>query len=200
MRGFLWIAKSGAWRHNPAIRQQVRMLIASISVGVIAGVFVAQVKLGLGLSGHKALFWMTPVLLARLLGKCKAGTTAGALATALICYTLGGRMGGGLLGLPLIGGVGIMFDAVIGYAETHKLTRVSLIPLIGGMAMLGNLIMFSKRLLNPAGTSHAFLGIYYGFWFDLFTYALCGLLAGLIAAVGAWLYHRSKPSNPAQVR
>ncbi len=197
MRGFLWIGKSGTWRHNPAVRQQVRMLIASISVGVIAGVFVAYVKLGLGLSGHKALFWMTPVLLARLLGKCKAGTTAGALVAAFTCYTLGGRMGGGLLGLPLIGGVGILFDVVIGYAESHKLSRVSVIPLLGCTAMLGNLIMFFKRLLNPAGSSHAFLGIYYGFWFDLFTYALFGLLAGTIAAAGAWLYHRSQRSRPA---
>jgi len=200
MRGFLSIGKNATWRHNPAVRQQVRMLFASISVGMIAGVFVAYVKLGLGLSGHKALFWMTPVLLARLCGKCKAGTTAGALAAAFTCYTLGGRMGGGLLGLPLIGVVGILFDAVIGFAETRKLSRVSFIPLMGCTAMVGNLIMFSKRLLNPAGTSHAFLGIYYGVWFDLFTYALCGLLAGLIAAVGAWLYHRSKPSHPAQVR
>jgi len=173
------------------------MLIASISVGVIAGVFVAYVKLGLGLSGHKALFWMTPVLLARLLGKCKTGTTAGALAAAFTCYTLGGRMGGGLLGLPLIGGAGILFDAVIGFAENRKLSRVSLIPLLGCTAMLGNLIMFSKRLINPAGASHAFLGIYYGFWFDLFTYALFGLLAGTIAAVGALLYHRSQRSHPA---
>jgi hypothetical protein len=199
MRGFLWIEKSGTRSLNPAVRQQVRMLIASISVGVIAGVFVAYVKLGLGLSGHKALFWMTPVLLARLLGKCKAGTTAGALAAAFTCYSLpgGGHMGGGLIGLPLIGVVGIVFDAVIGFAERHQLSRVSLIPLIGFTALLGNLIMFSKRLLNPPGASHAFLGIYYGFWFYLFSYALFGLLAGTIAAVGAWLYHRSKPSDPA---
>ncbi len=197
MRGFLWIGKSAAWRHNPAVRQQVRMLIASISVGVMAGVFVAHVKLGLGLSGHKALFWMTPVLLARLLGKCKAGTTAGALASAFTCYTLGGHMAGGLLGLPLIGVVGILFDTVIGYTENHKLSRISLIPLLGGMAMLGNLIMFSKRLLNPAGSSHAFLGIYQGFWFDLFTYALFGLLAGMIAALGAFFYHRSRRSRAA---
>lgn len=199
MRGFLWIAKSGAWRHNPAIRQQVRMLIASISVGVIAGVFVAQVKLGLGLSGHKALFWMTPVLLARLLGKCKAGTTAGALAAAFTCYSFpgGGHMGGGLIGLPLIGGVGILFDAVIGYAESRKLSRVSFIPLMGCTAIVGNLIMFAKRLLHPAGHSHVFLGIFSGFWFDLFTYASFGLLAGTIAAIGAFFYHRSRRSCPA---
>ena len=200
MRGFLWIGKSVTGRHNLAVRQQLRMLVASISVGVMAGVFVAYVKLGLGLSGHKALFWMTPVLLARLLGTCKAGTTAGALAAALTCYTLGGRMAGGLIGLPLIGVVGIMFDGVIGYAENHKLSRLSLIPLLGCSAMLGNLIMFSKRLLNPVGHSHAFLGIYHGFWFDVFTYALFGLLAGTIAAIGASLYHRSRRSHPESVR
>ena len=62
---------------------QFKMLLASISVGVIAGIFISIFRLKLGMPGHKAFFWMTPVLIARLRGKCKIGATAGGFFAAL---------------------------------------------------------------------------------------------------------------------
>ena len=160
------------------------MLAVSVSVGVITGVIIAQpfLRLHLGLSGHKALFWMTPVLVARLLGRCKAGSTVGALAAAFTAFGLGGHLGGGLIGLPLVGFTGIMFDAAIGFMEKRRVSSWRTIPILGCTAMFGNLVMLAKRLLNPVGgASHTILGLS-PFWFDLLSYAFFGLLAGIIAA------------------
>lgn len=93
------------------------MLAVSVAVGVIAGLFIGTVRLGLGLAGHKSLFWMTPVIIARLLGRCKAGTTAGALSAAFTTLAVGGRLAGGVLGLGLIGFAGIVLDVVINSLE-----------------------------------------------------------------------------------
>jgi len=195
MRGSLLIEKRADRWYSIVKSHSFRMLIASLAVGIIAGLFTAHVRLNLGLPGHKAVFWMTPVLLARLLGQCKAGATAGALAAAFTIFALGGNLAGGLLGLPLIGIVGVFFDAVIGYLEKYKIHILLIIPLLSLAAMSANLIMLAKRGLSPRGASpHFFLGMS-GFWFDLLSYAFFGLLAGLIAAAGAYLTARRRAKS-----
>jgi hypothetical protein len=176
--------------------QSLRMLIAPLAVGVIAGLVISNFRLHLGLSGHKAIFWMTPVLLARFLGRCPAGATAGALATAFTCLALGGNIAGGLIGLPLVGLVGILFDVVIGHIEKRKQSILAAIPLLALCTMSANLIMFGKRSLSPMGMApDAFWG-YAGFWFHFFSYTFFGLAAGMLAVFGAYLYHRcSKDSS-----
>jgi len=151
MRGYLLTAKRADLWNNLLQSRQARMLLASISVGVIAGIMMAHVKLHLGISGHKGLFWITPVLVARVLGRCKAGSTAGTLAAATTCIGLGGHMGGGLLGLPLIALVGMIWDVVLHQIERHPLPWFLAIPVISLLGAGGNLIVLGKRLLAPAG-------------------------------------------------
>ena len=190
MRGFPLTEKKAARWNSITKSHSFRMLVASLAVGVISGLFMAHVRLNLGLPGHKAVFWMTPVLLARLLGKYKAGTTAGALAAAFTTLALGGNLAGGLMGLPLVGVVGIFLDTVIGYFEKHKIHILLIIPMLSLAAMSANLIMFAKRILSPRGASSHFLFGISGFWLDLLSYAFFGLIAGLIASIGAYLTGR----------
>lgn len=181
MRGYLLTEKtSGRW-HSLLRSHQARMLLASISVGVIAGILMVHVKLHLGISGHKGLFWITPVLAARLLGRCKAGASAGTLAAAATCLGLGGHMGGGLLGLPLIALVGVGWDVVLHQIERRPWPWFVMMPVIALLGVGGNLLVFGKRLLAPPGPSPThFLGLS-GIGFDVISYAVCGLVAGLIA-------------------
>jgi hypothetical protein len=162
------------------------MLLASISVGVIAGMLMVHVKLHLGISGHKGLFWITPVLVARLLGRCKAGSTAGVLAAATTCLGLGGHLGGGLLGLPLIALVGMSWDVVLHQIERHPLPWCLMIPVLSLLGAGANLIALGKRLLAPPGPSVSHIFGFSGFTFDVISYAVCGLAAGFIAIMIAY--------------
>lgn len=168
------------------------MLIASAAVGVISGLIISQVKLHLGISGHKAFMWMTPVILARLMGKCKVGATTGALTASTTCFALGGNIAGGPLGLPIVVIAGVMLDAIIAFIEKHKPPFFVTIPVIGLAAMFANLLLFVKRILLPLGIGdHNVLGLT-GWWFRPVSYAVCGLLAGLAAATLATLLMRKE--------
>ena len=192
MRGYLLTGKRGGRWNSMAQSRSFQMLIASLAVGVIAGLLAAHVRLHLGLPGHKAVFWMTPVLLARLLGRCRAGATAGALAAAFTSLALGGNLAGGLIGLPLVGVAGLLFDTVIGYIEKHKITILMKIPLVALCAMSANIIMLAKRGLGSLGAAPHFLFGVSGFWFELLSYAFFGLLAGLVAVTTAYLIERKR--------
>jgi hypothetical protein len=162
-----------------------RGLVVSLSVGVIAGCLAASFKFHLGLPGHKALFWMTPVITARLLGRCRIGTTAGALTSAFVSIGLGGNLAGGALGLALVGAAGALIDACIIQLGKHKASTFATIMGVALSAMLANLICCAKRLLVPAGvTPHdVFSGV--DFLLRPGSYGFFGFLAGLIAATGA---------------
>jgi hypothetical protein len=192
MHGYLSTEKKIVHWNSLLNAQQLRMLAISVSVGIITGLIITQpyLKLHLGLSGHKALFWMTPVLVARLLGKCKAGTTAGALAAAFTTFAFGGHLGGGIIGLPLVGFTGIICDTTIGFIEKTKLSPWLTIPILGFATMIGNLIMLTKRLLNPTGSVPHMAFEISPFWFDLLSYAFFGLLSGIIAAIIALAFTR----------
>jgi hypothetical protein len=186
MHGYLLTGKRVGHWHSLAQSHQARMLLASISVGVIAGILMVHIRLHLGISGHKGLFWITPVLAARLLGRCKAGASAGALAAATTCIGLGGHMGGGWLGLPLIALVAVVWDVVIHQVEHGALPWFLMIPLIALLGAGGNLIVLGKRLLAPPGPNAIHIFGFSGLGFDVVSYAVCGLVAGLIAVLVAY--------------
>ena len=186
MRGYLLTAKRHDLWNSLVQSQQARMLLASISVGVIAGMLMVHVKLHLGISGHKGLFWITPVLLARLLGRCKAGASAGVLAAAITCIGLGGHFGGGLLGLPLIALVGMLWDGILHQIERHPLPWLLMIPTVSLLGSVGNLIVYGKRLLAPPGPNAIHIFGFSGFTFDIISYTVCGLSAGFIAVMIAY--------------
>ena len=191
MRGSLLTKRKGARWNSILKSHQLRMLVVSVAVGVIAGLFIGNVRLGLGLSGHKSLFWMTPVIMARLLGRCKAGTTAGALSAAFTTLAVGGRLAGGIVGLPLIGLAGIILDVVINSLEKRQTPHLLTIAIIGITAMFANLLCLGKRLLVPLGLGSHFVFGVSGFWFKLICYAFFGLTAGLIAAtLACFINHR----------
>ena len=173
----------------------IRGLTISLSVGIIAGFLAASVKLHLGLPGHKAIIWMTPVIAARLLGRCRIGTTAGAFTAAFVSLGLGGNLAGGLLGLPLVGAAGALVDACIIRLENCKASALTTIVAIAAAAMLANLICYAKRLLGPAGIAphHLFGGA--AIVLRPMSYGLFGFLAGLIAATGTYLFRRRKNPN-----
>ena len=121
MPGSLLTAKK-TFVHSLVQSSQIKMLLVSISIGVLCGLFIALVRLNLGMPGHKAFFWMTPLLIARLRGGCKIGTSAGSLFAAITTYSLGANLAGGLLGMPIIVLAGMVLDLSVNYepvAQTH---------------------------------------------------------------------------------
>ncbi len=185
MHGFPWTRNGITLRDSVAKDGQIRMLAACAAVGVIAGLIVAGVRLNLGLPGHKALFWMPAVIVARRLGRCRVGATTGAAATALTTFALGGNLAGGPMGLPLIVAAGAFLDLVMIALESGKVPAWLHIPAIAVSAMLANLICLTKRVFLPAGFGVHLLFDVSGFWFQLCSYAFFGLAAGLIAAIAA---------------
>jgi hypothetical protein len=183
MSGFLLTArKVGLW--NRAVEDpQLRGAIISAVVGVFVGLFVSIVKLHIGVPGHKAVLWMTPILVTRLASRCKIGATVGSCSTAFTVFALGENLAGGIIGLPLIGLAGVILDYTVRMIEKVKFPVFLSILTLGFGAMTANIICLGKRLGMPllAGT-HAFF-IYSDLLSRLISYALCGLLAGMLAAV-----------------
>ena len=191
MRGYLSIERNTALTDMILGSGGLRGLAISLSIGVIAGYLAATLKLHLGLSGHKAIIWMTPVIAARLLGRCRIGTTAGAFTAAFISLGSGGNLAGGLLGLPLVGAAGALIDACILRLEKHKASALTTVIAIAMAAMLANLICCFKRFLTPTGIApHGILGS--TILLRMMSYALFGFLAGLIAAASTHPLRRRK--------
>jgi hypothetical protein len=192
MRGYPWIENRVALTEMVLGPEGVRGLAISLSAGVIAGAMAACLKLHLGLPGHKALLWMTPLITARLLGRCRVGGTAGALTAAFVSISLGGNIAGDMLGLPLIGAAGALIDAAVVRVEKRKKSALATIAVIAFAAMAANLLCCAKRLLLPAGlTPHDTFGGLDVLMRPL-SYALFGFLAGLIAATAPYLFRSRK--------
>lgn len=181
---------------NAIVRSyQFKMLLVSISVGVISGLFIALVRLKLGMPGHKAFFWMTPVLIARLRTGCKVGTTAGGLFAALTTASLGANLAGGVLGMPIIALAGLFLDWTVNFLEKNKISGAAMIFSLAVAGAIANLICFSKRLLSPEGLSpHFILGVS-AFWFNILSYTFFGFLSGLVAAITARLKVKGSSNN-----
>lgn len=195
MHGYLSIEKATPPAETILGPDGVRGLAISLSVGVIAGCAAAFLKLHLGLPGHKAIIWMTPVIAARLLGRCRIGTTAGAFTAAFISLGSGGNLAGGLLGLPLVGAAGALVDACIFKLERCKASALTTVIVVALTAMLANLVCYGKRLLVPAGIApHDMFGSATALLRPM-SYALFGFLAGLIAAAGTYPFRRRKNPN-----
>lgn len=173
--------------HSVIQSHQFKMLLVSISAGIISGLFIALVRLNLGMPGHKAFFWMTPVLIARLRGGCKIGTTAGGLFAALTTYSFGANLAGGVIGMPLIAVAGMILDWTVNFIEKNKFSGSKMIMILGIAGAAANLVCLSKRMILPVGLNPHFIFGVSGFWFRLCSYAFFGLLSGVIAAISVKL-------------
>ena len=173
-------------RRSIVKNHQIKMLLLSSSVGVMAGLFIALVRLNLGMPGHKAFLWMTPVLIARLRGGCKIGTTAGGLFAALTTYSLGANLAGGVIGMPLIAIAGLILDWTVNFIEKNKISGLAMVVSLGLAGIAANLVCLAKRMILPTGLNPHFIFGVSAFWFQLFSYAFFGLLSGIVASISTW--------------
>lgn len=195
MRGYLSIRKDTPLTDFILGTAGYTGLAISLSAGIIAGCLAANIKLHLGLPGHKAVIWMTPIIIARLLGRCRTGTTVGAFTAAFVSLGIGGNLAGGPLGLPLVGAAGALVDNSIVYLEKHKASAIKTILVISLTAMLANLICCLKRLLGPIGLApHDIFGSA-SLLLKPLSYAFFGFVAGLVAAVTSHIIRRHKNFN-----
>jgi len=180
----------------------VRELLGCIGVGVLAGLgvtFVSRMGLHVGLTGHKVLFWMPMLIVARLVSRHPVGATAGSAATAATCLAFGTNLAGTALFMPLIVLAGSVLDAAAGLAERRHLPVWLIIPLFGAAGMIGATLCAVKRLLAPSVKWHVLLGIPDPAA-SMISWAFFGLLAGLVGAALATgvirLVRRKKAPNP----
>jgi hypothetical protein len=192
MPGSLSIGKNPT-RWNSALPEQV---LSCAAVGVLAGVAVTFAQTPLHWPGHKAVFWIAPILAARLATRSRAGATIGASTTALTTFALGGRLAGGVLLMPLVIIAGVLLDWAAQVGQHRQLSAWRLIPWLALAGTAANLICFLKRLFDPA------VGVFLssGNLLDLLSaagsYAIFGFLAGLIgAAAGSLIGNNSKGST-----
>jgi len=156
------------------------------AVGVLSGIVTAYARTPLHWPGHKAIFWMAPILAARLVTRASAGASVGALATAITTLFLGGRIAGGITLMPLIILAGVVLDLGVQLGERHRSSlgrRILLLVLAG---LIANLICFVKRLAEPMG---AFLSP--GNLDDLLvagsSHAIFGCISGLLGATAGFV-------------
>ena len=169
---------------------QFKKTLICISVGIFSGLAVVYSKplihcfsrAGLGLSGHKAFLWMTPLLIARFRTGAKVGVSAGAMFAAMTVFSLGANLAGGLIGFPLIAVAAAVLDSVANYIEKKKLSLFSMILLIAFAGVVANLICLTKRMFLPTGISpHSLFGT--GMMSRTLLYMFFGSLSGVVAAV-----------------
>jgi len=165
--------------------EAARVLLVTCAVGVLAGAVTARVRLHLGLPGHKALLWMAPVIVARLVWRSPIGGSAGSLSAAVATSVAGGHLAGSALHLPMVVLAGGVLDVAARAVERPRRPAWWAVPLMGGAGMVANLVMLGKRLLAPLLQFHTFLGTS-GLSARCLSYAASGLVAGLVGGVVAW--------------
>jgi len=191
MHGFLWT--DGVTRRDDSLwaAGSLGALLAVCGVGLLAGIASAHVRLHLGLPGHKAVLWMTPVIAARLLFRSRVGATGGTLAATFASMASGGPLGAAAAGLPIAGLAGALLDLGIDFVERHRFGAGWSILLVGLAGAGANVAMLGRRLLWPLFESHVLVGTG-GIGGRLVSYAVFGLLAGLLGAALARVLARRK--------
>ncbi len=185
MRGLQLIEKKTSVLHKSIGAEQLRAIFLMVCAGVVAGALASSVRLHLSLPGHKALFWLTPLVMARLLTRSPIGGTVGSVTAAFTAIGMGGHLGGGIAYLPVIGLAGIALDFAAGVAEKGKHQLVVVVPLMVVGGMIANLFCMTKRVLGPVPPRpHVILGMS-GMWVGIGSYIFFGLTAGLVGALGA---------------
>jgi len=174
------------------------MLVMSCAVGVLAGVATAHLRLNLGMPGHKALLWMTPLIAMRLVMRWPVAASVGTVSATAACWGVGGNLGGGVGNLPLLLLAGIVLDAAAALCERHRLGGVLTVVLMTGAGGAANVVCMCKRLLLPVHGPHVIMGIPALDRYVLF-YAGFGLLAGLLGALAARAMLKAK-SRKLEVR
>lgn len=177
MRGSLLIENEAA-RSSKADAEAYLIMAA---IGALAGIVVAFARMPLHMPGHKVVWWMIPVLAARLQTRAPAGATTGASATALTTLALGGRIAGGFAMTPLVIVAGVILDAVAGYIERRRLSVSHAMLLFAAAGLAGNLVCSIKQFVDPAGPFFSPANLA-ALRLAIASYAFFGLLAGVCGA------------------
>ena len=155
--------------------------LAVCAVGVLAGLVAGQVRLHLGLPGHKAILVMAPVIAARLVFRSAAGATGGLVAAALASLATGGQVISLSMHLPFAAAAGGVLDVAFGLAQRRGWAATGMIFAAGLAGAAANLVLLAERLLTPLFQSHTLPGMSSPDT-RLVSYAAFGLLAGLLGA------------------
>jgi hypothetical protein len=168
--------------------------LSVIAIGILTGIVVAYARTPMHWPGHKAILWMAPVLAARLVTRTGAGASVGSLATALTTLSIGGRIAGGIVMMPLIILAGVVLDMGVQFCERRKFSVWKCVLFLAFAALAGNLICFIKRLFDPMGAFFSAGNIE-----DLFIagglHALFGFLAGLLGATAGYALLNLRPGE-----
>jgi len=181
MRGSPWIENTRSRDAARSAAESIKAFLAVCAVGVLAGLVAGQVRLHLGLPGHKAIFVMAPVIAALLVFRSAAGATGGLVAAALASLATGGQVISLSTHLPFAAAAGGVLDVAIGLAQRRGWGAMGMVFWAGLAGAAANLVLLAERLLTPLFQSHALLGLT-GLGARLVSYAAFGLLAGLVGA------------------
>ncbi len=155
--------------------------LSIVAIGILAGIVTAYARTPIHLPGHKTLLWMTPILAGRLAIRVRAGAAVGVLVAALTTLLLGGRLAGGIAGLPLVILAGVVLDLAVATTERRNLPFWRRLPLLALAGLVGNLFCSVQRLLDSNGAFLSARNIQ-----DSLTvarsYTIFGLLAGMLGA------------------
>ena len=173
----------------------VSELLVLVSLGSVAAGLATFWDMGLKLPGHAILRVSFPMMLGMaLVPRRGSGTmlSAVALITTVVFHCLGwGTPGlGALTSLSLFG---VITDFVMGRTGTGSgiLSRFALVGFLTNLAAFA--IRGGSRLANVAGSAKA------SWWFYApFTYALCGILSGMICGMLWFSQIPRKSRNPVQ--
>jgi hypothetical protein len=182
----------------PWSKAQADGYLAAAAVGVLAGIVVAYARMPLHLPGHKALWWIPPVLAARLLTGRRAAASVGALATIATTLSLGGRLAGGALAMPLVVAAGAILDVAVFAVQNRATGKWRVLLLLCSAAAAANLVCFIKRLSEPIGPFFSTSNIE-----DVsraaVSYAVFGFIAGLLGTALAYAAMRIRPADRAEL-
>jgi hypothetical protein len=183
VRGSVSIEKNpGRWSKSLS-----ESYLAVVAIGILSGIVVAYARTPIHWPGHKAVFWIAPVLGARLVTRTGAGASIGALATAITTFLLGGRIGGGIVLMPLIILAGIVLDLGVQWSERIHPSVWRRILLLALAGLIANLICFLKRLADPIGPFMSARNLD-DLLFAGSSHAMFGCLAGLIGAAAGYIW------------
>jgi hypothetical protein len=181
-------------KRYPWSRAAAEGYLAVVAVGILAGIAVAFARTPIHMPGHKAIFWMAPILAAGLVTRARAGASVGAFSTAVTTLSLGGRIAGGIAMMPLVVVAGVVLDGAVQFGERRKLKRWQQVLMLALAGAVGNLICFVKRLFDPMGAFFS-VGNFNDMLIGAGSHALFGFLAGLLGATAGYALLRFRPHH-----
>ncbi len=182
MPGSLFIDKKADRWSEAFTGAQARNLVGCMAVGVVAGLVLSHVRLNLGMPGHKAIFWIIPIVVARFGFPNRVGATSGAFTAAVTSMMFGGHLAGGWLWVPLVALAGFVIDVAALWISQKQLHWSLAIVLVGLAGMGANFICSIKRMMTPARNIHMFMGLE-GQLAATVSYLCFGLAAGIAGAI-----------------